>query len=174
MTWLLKLYPPRWRRRYGAELTDLLAAQPFSIGVAVDLMAGAIDAWFHPQLAPPTSDMKGDVPMIARMMQLTCAGYGPSVTTTDKRKNAMVNIGGTFVLALMWLALVWVWKQGQFRGNVYVMSLAPMTYLVPYLAGLRHTSLKGRSRRAQTITIVGLSAALTTFVLLVGWITTKI
>lgn len=60
------------------------------------------------------------------------------------------------------------------QGNIYVMSLAPMTYLFPYLVGLRYTSLKGRSPRAQTILIVGLSAALTTFLLLVGWIGTNI
>ena len=38
MTWLLKLYPPRWRRRYGAELTEMIAAQPFSIGAAIPLV----------------------------------------------------------------------------------------------------------------------------------------
>jgi len=36
MTWLLKLYPPRWGRRYSPELADLIAAQPVSIGDAVD------------------------------------------------------------------------------------------------------------------------------------------
>ena len=49
-----------------------------------------------------------------------------------------------------------------------------MTYLFPYLVGLRYTSLKGRSARAQTFLIVGLSATLTMFLLLVGWVTTKI
>ena len=121
MTWLLKLYPPRWRRRYGAELADLVAAQPFSIGAAVDLMAGAIDAWLHPGLAVPTPDLKGDAPMIARKLQLKCAGYGPAVTETDKAKNLAVNIGGTLILALMWLALVWAWKHGRFGGNLYLM-----------------------------------------------------
>ena len=49
MTWLIKLYPPAWRRRYGRELSDLIAAQPASVGTAIDLVAGAIDAWFNPQ-----------------------------------------------------------------------------------------------------------------------------
>jgi hypothetical protein len=174
MTWLLKLYPPRWRRRYGPELTALIAAQPFSIAAAIDLLAGAIDAWFHPRMVQPTPEMKGDVPMIARIMQLKCAGYGPTVTPTDRRKNTTINIGGTLVLALAWLALVWVWKDRHFTGNGYLMALAPMTYVIPYLVGLRYTSLKGRSLSAQTTLIVGLSAALTTFLLVVGWVTTKI
>ena len=25
MTWLLRLYPPPWRRRYGDEVTEMLA-----------------------------------------------------------------------------------------------------------------------------------------------------
>ncbi len=173
MTWLLKLYPPRWRRRYEAELADLVAAQPFSIDAAVDLIAGAVDAWTHPRLVP-TPDIHGDVSMIARLMQLKCAGYDPDVTAMDRVKNAWVNIGGTFGLALVWLALVWVWKRGQLPGNLYLLAVGPMTYLFPHLVSLRYTSLKGRSPRAQMILIIGLSAALTTFLVLVGWITTKI
>jgi len=136
-------------------------------------MAGAIDAWVHPQMVPATPEMKGEVSMIARMMQLKCAGYGPSVTPADRLKNTTINIGGTLVLALVWLALVWVWKDRRFAGHVYLMSLAPMTYLVPYLIGLRFTSLKGRSPRARTNVVVCLSAALTAL-LVVGWLTTKI
>jgi hypothetical protein len=173
MTWLLKLYPPRWRRRYGAELKELVASQPFSIGAAVDLMGGAIDAWLHPTLAS-ASDTKGDVTMIARMMQLKCAGYGPAVTGEDKARNVRVNVGGTLVLALMYLAMVWVWKRNQLTGDDYLLSMAPMTYLIPYLVGLRYTSLKGRTPRAQTIFIVGFSFGLTVFLLAATWVATKI
>jgi hypothetical protein len=170
VTWLLKLYPPRWRRRYGEELTELVAAQPFSIGAAVDLMAGAVDAWFHPRLAvPATPDAKGDAQMIARMMQLKCAGYGPGVTTGDAVKSATVMIGGTLALTLLWL-----WAQRQFGGNVYITALSPMAFFLPYFLGLPYTSLKGRSARAQTTLIVGFSTTLAAFFLLVGWIGTKI
>ncbi len=86
MTWLLKLYPPRWRRRYGQELTELMAAQPFSVGTAIDVIAGAIDAWVYPQLSTAdraTPDTRGEAAMVAKMMQLKCAGYGPKITTAD-------------------------------------------------------------------------------------------
>ena len=82
MTWLLKLYPPRWRRRYGQELKELVAAQPFSIAAVIDIIAGAIDAWIYPQLSTghrATPDTKGEAAMVAKMMQLKCAGYGPKV-----------------------------------------------------------------------------------------------
>src|SRR5262245_29901011 len=94
-------------------------------------------------------------------------------TEIDKVKNATINIGGTFVLALVWLALVWVWKQEHLPGKVYLMSLAPMMYLCPYLVSLRYTSLKGRLAYEQSILIVGLTAALTMMLVFAGWISTR-
>jgi hypothetical protein len=163
MIWLLKLYPPRWRRRYGEELTELVAARPFSVSAAVDLMAGAIDAWFHPQFAPAgTSNVKGDVVMIARALQLKCAGYGPDVTGSDKVKSTWTNIGGSLVLSALWL-----WALSYFGKSVYLMAIWPMAYFLPYLVSLRFTSLKGRSAGTQAILIAGLGATLTGFFLLV-------
>ena len=50
MTWLIKLYPARWRERYGDEFEALLESQPFSIGLLVDVLFGAIDARVRPQV----------------------------------------------------------------------------------------------------------------------------
>ena len=50
MTWLLRLYPPPWRRRYGGEVAEMLADQRFSLRIAIDLIAGAIDVWLHPSV----------------------------------------------------------------------------------------------------------------------------
>jgi hypothetical protein len=72
------------------------------------------------------------------------------------------------------LALLWLWTQWRFGGNDYLTSLSPMAYLLPYLVSLHYTSLKGRSGPAQMMLIVGLGVGLTTFLLLVGWIATKI
>jgi hypothetical protein len=167
--WLLKLYPPRWRRRYGAELAELVAGQRFAIGTALDLLAGAIDAWVHPQLAAmAASNSKGDPSMIARVLQLECAGYGPDVTALDRRRSAVVNIGGTLALTALWF-----WAQ-RHQHNDYLLALSPMAYLLPYLLSLHYTSLKGRSARTQTIVIAGLGTALAAFLMLVGWICTKI
>jgi hypothetical protein len=170
MTWLLQLYPPRWRRRYGAELRAVIAAQPFSLGASFDLIAGAADAWLHPQLiAPAAPDTKGDVTMIARLIQLKCAGYGPHVTSSDKAKSAAMNVGGTLVLASLWL-----WSSWRYRDSAYILALSPMTWLIPYLLSLRHTSMKGRTTRAQVIVITAVTVAMTAFFLVVAWISDKI
>ncbi len=170
LTGLLKLYPPRWRRRYGAEIAELVAARPFSIGAAADLIAGAIDAWLNPQLAAAgTADMKGEGSMIARTMQLKCAGYGPHVGAIDKTKSTTVMLGGTLFLAALYLWSVW-----QFGKNAYVVALSPMAYFLPILISLRWTALKGRSNRTQAIFIGGFSAGLTAFFLLVEWISRQI
>ena len=47
---LLRLYPAKWRERYGEEIADLLAAEPPSFSRAVDMLRGVIDAHLHPEL----------------------------------------------------------------------------------------------------------------------------
>src|SRR5207245_9338548 len=41
---LLRLYPTRWRRRYQAEVADLLDHQDLSLPTMLDLFRGALDA----------------------------------------------------------------------------------------------------------------------------------
>ena len=52
MRWLLRLYPKRWRARYGDEFAAILETQRPSIGLFVDVLAGALDA-------PAASDHTG-------------------------------------------------------------------------------------------------------------------
>jgi hypothetical protein len=42
---LLRLYPRSWRKRYGAELEDLIDQTPGGVGVALDLVVGAAVAY---------------------------------------------------------------------------------------------------------------------------------
>jgi hypothetical protein len=159
------------RRRYGKEFRELIETQPFSIGALVDVIAGAIDAWLHPELsrtAPGTGDAKGELTMVARMMQLTCAGYGPQVSAADVRKSNTITIGGTLILVSMWLVAVW-----QFKGNQYVLALSPLTYFLPLLLGSRYTSLKGRPADVQAIFVVGLLGLLMAISLLAAWISVR-
>jgi hypothetical protein len=51
MNGLLRLYPAAWRDRYLEEVSDLLAERPPSLRDRFDLIAGAADAWIHPQVA---------------------------------------------------------------------------------------------------------------------------
>lgn len=166
MTWLLKLYPPRWRRRYGREVADLIAAQPFSFGAAADLVAGAVDAWRHPELAPPAApNSEGDVTMIAKLMHLECVGHGVHISARDRATSIAVMLGGTLILTLVWL-----WATWEFDKSRWVMATWPMAYFVPYLVGLRHTSLKARSATAQAAFIVAFTSAVTAILLLIEWV----
>jgi hypothetical protein len=50
MRWLLRLYPARWRQRYGDEFLALIDNQPLSWDVVLDIVRGAFDAWLRPQI----------------------------------------------------------------------------------------------------------------------------
>jgi hypothetical protein len=56
MRWLLRLYPRRWRSRYGEEMAGLLASEGRGTRLAVDLLLGALDAHLNPQrVSGPTA-----------------------------------------------------------------------------------------------------------------------
>jgi hypothetical protein len=168
VTWLIKLYPPSWQRRYGREMAELIASQPASFGMAIDLVAAAIDAWLNPQSssAAIAADAKGAGAMVPKMLQLKCAGEGPEITTADSGNAAAVMIGGTIVLVI---ALTWATEQ--FGHNRYLDSLFSVSWILPMLFGLRYTSLKGRSGWVQAIFIAGNAAAVLGIVLLAAWMT---
>ena len=171
MTWLLALYPPRWRRRYGGEMRALIGSQPFSLHGAVDLIAGAIDAWLEPQKIPmqPDAGQEG-VTMIGTMMKLGCAGSGERVTREDTWKSLAVNLGGTLLLTALWMTM----HIRRIGDRTYVDSFSAMAFLVPYLVSLHYTSLKGRSPRTQSIFIGGTILMLTLILGTAGWIASKI
>jgi hypothetical protein len=170
MTWLLALYPPRWRRRYGDELRTLLGSQRFSLHAVIDLIAGAIDAWLEPQNISIQPDaQQGEVTMIGTMMKLGCTGSRDRVTRQDAWKSLAVNLGGTLLLTALWVTM-----HIRLGDRTYVDAFSAMAFLVPYLFSLRYTSLKGRSRRTQSIFIGGMILTLTLILGTAGWIASKI
>lgn len=169
MTWLLALYPPRWRRRYGDELRTLIGAQPFSLHAAVDLIAGAIDAWLEPQKIPMQPDASPEgVTMIGTMMKLGC-GSGGRVSREDAWKSAAVTLGGTLFFTALWMAL-----RLRLSERAYVDSFSAMAFLIPYLFSMHYTTLKGRSLRTQSIFIGGMILVLTLIFATAGWIASMI
>jgi len=85
MSWILKLYPRDWRRRYGAEVAEVVASQPSSIQLTVDLLGGAIDAHMKPQASarlPQDADAakQGEPDMISR---LRCSNSISGVSRRD-------------------------------------------------------------------------------------------
>jgi hypothetical protein len=75
MNWLLPLYPARWRVRYGEEFGAVLASQHASVGLVLDVLAGAVDAHLYPQIQNSQSKpMKGDDTMTLEMLQRCAVG----------------------------------------------------------------------------------------------------
>lgn len=45
--WIIRLYPPAWRRRYSAEMHFILAEHTPTRRTHLDMLRGAADAWFQ-------------------------------------------------------------------------------------------------------------------------------
>lgn len=167
MTWLIRLYPPAWRRRYGRELAELISTQPASFGTAIDLIAGAVDAWLNPQssTAATAADAKGAEAMVAKMLKLRVAGYGSNVTTTDTLKSVAVTIGGTLALVL---ALTWAIVR--YGKNDYLVAFITVAFVFPLLFSQRYRELKGHSGRVQAVLIGGPAALVIAIVLAAVWL----
>jgi len=169
VTWLIKLYPPAWRRRYGREMAELIASQPASVGTAIDLVAAAVDAWLNPQssTAAAAAGSKGERTMIAERLQLRCAGHGEPVTAKDGLKGAAFIIVWTFILTL---AISWAMRT--YGKNPYLESLLSMSWLFPTLYSQRYWALKGRSASVQAVLIGGPALILLAIALAAGWANT--
>jgi hypothetical protein len=172
VTWLIKLYPPAWRRRYGHELAELISTQPASFGTAIDLIAGAIDAWLNPQssTAATVDDATGAESMVSKMVQLRCVGDGPTVTTGDTLKALAVSIGGTLALVVpsVWAIL----RYGKaFYLYPYLLAFMTVSWLVPSLVSQRYTTFKGRSGRAQAVLIGGPIVIMMSMTMAAVWFT---
>jgi hypothetical protein len=168
MTWLIRLYPPAWRRRYGRELAELLAEQPASFRTAIDLAAGAVDAWLNPQssTAAMAANPKGAEAMIPEMLKLRGLGCAANVPTTeDAVKGAAVTIGGSLVLVIA----LW-WAKARYGDDPYLESIALVSWIVPMLFGLSYTELKGRSGLVRAVFVGGLSAIVIAITLAAVWI----
>lgn len=168
MTWLLKLYPPRWRQRYGREFHDLIAPQRFSVVTVLDIIGGAIDAWTRPQshlAAQTAAHPEGDTTMLARMMRLRCAGHGETPTIVDSLKGAGVIIGGTLVCVFI---ANWMSRHG--FNSVYPDTLLSSGWLLAFVLAMPYTTLKGWPRVTQAIFIGMVLAVLTLLTFGAAWI----
>lgn len=167
MTWLIKLYPPAWRRRYGRELAELISTQPASFGTAIDLIAGAVDAWLNPQssTAVTAADAKGADATVAKILKLRFAGYGSAVATTDALKSAAVTIGGTLALAL---ALTWA--MARYGKNDYLEAFLAVSWVMPLIVSQRYRDLKGRSGRVQAVVMGGQAAIVMVIIVTAVWL----
>ncbi len=64
---LLRLYPARWRARYGGELGVVLAERPLGPFDVADLLLGALDAPLHLQALGTISEHRRGLPVTLRI-----------------------------------------------------------------------------------------------------------
>ena len=170
MTWLLKLYPRRWRQRYGREFTELMAGQRFSMATVVDVVAGAIDAWIYPQSSTAkTSGARGEATVMTGILKLRCAGAGAPVTPADNRKAAVLTVAGTLLLTLLWM-----WGLRVYPDNPYLFSIGTVSFIPPYLLSMRYTTLKGRPDRVQAVFIASQILVVMAIMLGAAWLGERI
>jgi hypothetical protein len=171
VTWLLMLYPPRWRRRYGEEFHALIAPQRFSFVTVLDIIGGAIDAWTQPQshlAARAAAQPEGDTIMLAKLMRLRCAGYGAKTTTVDGLKGAGIILGGTLLSVV-----VATWMHRRSFDRVYTDALMTNGWLFSFIVSMPYTTLKGWPRRTQAVFICVLLMVVGSLTLGGTWINSR-
>jgi hypothetical protein len=164
MRWLLYLYPPRWRQRYGGEFDALIASQRFSLLTVFDIIGGAIDAWTQPQshlAARAATHPEGDTIMLAKLMRLRCTGHGEKPTTADAMKGAAVVLGGSILSVV-----VATWMRRRSFDPSYAEALMVNGWLVALVVSMPFTTLKGWPVRTQAIFI----GAVLVVLLALAWI----
>ena len=154
MSWWLKLYPRGWRERYGAEVAELVASQPRSVNLVIDLLAGAVDAHWRPQAAMQPMDRAARVDerrpdMIQRL--ISCR-VSQRLSREDQWLSGALTIGGSLVVAGILM----------FGGDDPVVE----TFALVMLPGVWHVStqpfyLRGHSARAKVVLIGGPLVVLT-------------
>jgi hypothetical protein len=66
MTWWLRLYPTRWRGRYGEEFAALIQDRGWSLATGYDVLRSVLDAWLHPDLVDASGALQPAVAPRAR------------------------------------------------------------------------------------------------------------
>lgn len=144
---LIRLYPRDWRRRYGAEMAEMVAAQPMTLRAATDLLAGAIDARLYPQWTRATASAgpKGTT-MTTGIFRCAPAG----VSRQDQWRSAAWLVGGSAALMTLSLALQQALGPNRFSEALLygafpaaLMLSNECSYFKPYSRAARFTMAVG-------------------------------
>jgi hypothetical protein len=137
MSWMLRLYPARWRERYGEEFGAVLASQRPSVGLVLDVLAGAIDAHLHPQIQLSDSNhIKGDDKMTLEMLQ-RCAAGGPRLSPRDQRVASLSMILAALAMAVLYISLTKIYHAAPAVKAVFYASFPFLCLVYGQTAYLR-------------------------------------
>jgi hypothetical protein len=140
MNWALRLYPARWRERYGEEFAAMLASQRASVGLVLDVFSGAIDAHLHPQIQSSDSKQpKGADTMTLELLQ-RCAAGGPKISPGDQRIASFSMITSALVMAILYIVLTKRYGLAPAVQALFYMSVPFLSLVYAQTAYLRKRS----------------------------------
>lgn len=160
MTWMLRLYPRGWRRRYGGEVEMLVASEDRTLRLFLDLLAGAIDARLNPQRTPEPAPEKGSEEMSG--IRRLCASGG--FTRREQVHSAAWMLGATAGLVLLALGL-----ERFFELTVLSQAVLYAALPVAFILSSRGTYLKAYSAPVRRVLLVGGVVGMFLFMLAVTW-----
>jgi drug/metabolite transporter (DMT)-like permease len=138
MKWLLQLYPTAWRRRYGEEFASVLQRQRLSLGLAVDVLGGAVDAWLHPQIEATEREIaKGEKTMTNEMIE-RCAAGGPKLSQRDQILASAMMLLGALIMAIAYLVLAKLYHTAPAVQALGYMTVPAILQFFVHAAYLRH------------------------------------
>jgi hypothetical protein len=149
---LVRLYPRRWREKYGQEMEHVLAHQSVTLRLIVDLLAGAIDAHINPQgssAATNAADARGGT----AVTKLLTHCQPQDITGTDYSRSVVVLFATTIVLAMLHIQL-----KRTFGDHPVVDAFGASTFPVAVLASSWGTYFKRYSLAAKLSLVLGLGA----------------
>jgi hypothetical protein len=166
---MLRLYPAAWRERYGEEFAAVLDSQRPSVGIVLDVLAGAVDAHVHPQIHSSRSkSLPGEDTMTLAMLQ-RCAVGGPKLSPQDRRAAEKSMIISSLIMAALYMALTKIYRSAlpvQAFGYAFVPFLGLIYERTAYL--------RKRSRLSQVVLMAAGFMALYLFMLVVCLLAAKL
>jgi len=173
MKWLLRLYPAPWRERYGEEFAAVLAHQRPSIGLVLDVIAGAIDAHIDPQIQQSNLQQDnlqhshgGDRMTIAMLQR--CSVGGPKLSPSERRIASRLAIFSALAMATLYLVLTKIYRGVPAVQSVLYTSICS-SFIYQQVAYMRN-----RPWRVRAVILVAELATLYLFFLAVCLVANKI
>lgn len=153
---LLALYPPAWRERYGDELLAIVAHRSLRPWDVLDLVMGALDAWLSVDVRraaglSPVGPVEGGSMSIKAL--LTCDRNRSRVTPRDGLSGAGVMLAAALLLRTSSAAAV---RDG---WPAIGALLAGLVFPASFTVSMPFWLMKGQPWKAQTA-IIGATLAL--------------
>src|SRR5262245_987796 len=151
----LRLYPRAWQERYGDEFLATVGDGPLRFQQIIDIVSGAIDAWFSSDVRQMTraSTTQGAV-IMNRTLSAVCHSGSLRMTTRDGLIGAGVMIGVTFVLLALGIVAN---RSGSLQLGEFLKGLA---FPASMMLSMPFTFLKGQPWKAQAVICGGTLALL--------------